>query len=125
MLFTKTANLFPISMSNTRCRFSWIALYLLGCTAFGCVQDKQKLVAEKVAERVMEYKNKRHLECWQNLMVKAEKKVDSLLLAEAQQALQDSLSRLRPFKPNQPPPVPAIDSLAVKPLFDGTPKKGG
>jgi hypothetical protein len=67
---------------------------------------------------VSDFRRKKSAECRQSLLMKAEKKVDSLLLAEAQQALQDSLARLRPFKPNQPPPIPAIDSLTVKPLFD-------
>lgn len=102
--------------------FCLAGLLLFGVST-GCANDKDKIIAEKVTERLEEYTKKRKEECWQGLLAKAEKKVDSLLLAEAQQALQDSLSRLRPFKPLQPPPVPAIDSLSVKPLFDGKPRR--
>ncbi len=84
----------------------------------GCADDKPKLIAEKVRERLDDFRKKKIETCRQSLLAKAEKQVDSLLLAEAQEALQDSLSRLKPFRPAQPPPVPPIDSLKVKPIFD-------
>lgn len=98
-------------------------LLLLCWGVWGCTKDNQKIIVEKVTERVEEYKKKKREECRENLLAKAEKKVDSLLLAEAQLSLQDSLSKLRPFKPLQPPAIPAIDSSAVQPLFKGTPKQ--
>lgn len=101
----------------------WLLALLCCCCLLGCVEDKQKIIAEKVAERVNDFSEKKKATCRQNLLEKAERMVDSLLLAEAQQTLQDSLSRRRPFKPNQPPSIPAIDSLTVKPLFDGPPKQ--
>lgn len=82
-----------------------------------CMENKDNLIAAKVSERVEDFKKKKKEECRQNLLSIAERKVDSLLLAEAQQVLQDSLSRLRPFRPGLPPEVPPIDSAAVKPLF--------
>jgi hypothetical protein len=95
--------------------------FLLGFMLIGsiqsCQEDKSKVIAEKVAERVDDFRRKKKEECRKSLLSKAEKKVDSLLLAEAQQLLQDSLGRLRPFRPGQPPVVPPIDSLAVEPLF--------
>ena len=84
-----------------------------------CGSDQEALVQEKVAERVQDFKSKKAIECRESLLESAEKTVDSLLLAEAQNALNDSLSRLRPGRPFQPPAVLPIDSLKVKPIFDG------
>ena len=92
-------------------------LLLLTLAIWACETDKSKVVAEQVSERVQAYSTKRLQECRQNLFLKAEHMVDSLLLAEAQGELQDSLRRLRPFRPTEPPPVPAIDSLKVAPLY--------
>ena len=93
-------------------------LLLLYCySLLGCGEDKKVVIAEKVNERVEDFKKKKKAECRQSLLSKAEKIVDSLLLAEAQQSLQDSLGRLRPFRPLQPPAVLPIDSSAVAPLF--------
>ena len=89
----------------------------------GCAGDKEKIVQEKVAEKVADFRKKKNMECRQSLFAKAEQIVDSLLLSEAESALQDSLSRLRPFRPTQPPAVPPIDSNAVKPIFDKLPKQ--
>lgn len=103
------------SMSAFQPLFS-MALLFLFC-AIACTENKDRLIASKVGERVEEFRKKKSEECRQSLLSRAEKKVDSLLLAEAQQVLQDSLGRLRPFRPGQPPAVPPIDSAAVKPLF--------
>ncbi len=88
-----------------------------------CQDDKSALITQKVQERVQEFRDKKKLECRQTLLLKAEKMVDSLLLAEARQGLQDSLSRMRPFRPTQPPDVPAIDSSGIAPLFKDTGRK--
>ena len=95
----------------------WYLMLFLCCGATGCVENKDKIIADKVQERLSEYRKKRTDDCRSGILSKAEKKVDSLLLAEAQQALQDSLGRQRPFRPVQPPPVLPIDTLTVKPLF--------
>ena len=104
-------NLFPIL----------IFIFILS-VEMGCSEDKETLIMEKAGERVAEYRKKRQADCLRNLLVKAEQKVDSILLAEAKQALEDSLMRLRPFRPVQPPPIEAIDSLNVAPLFKLPPK---
>lgn len=91
----------------------------------GCAEDRQKLISEKVEQRVTEFREKKKLECRQRLFRKAETIVDSLLLAEAQEALQDSLGKSRPFRPEQPPAVLPIDSLSVSPLFKDTPAHRG
>lgn len=103
---------------------SAILLFALILSAeIGCSEDKETLILEKAGERVAEYRKKRQADCLRNLLVKAEQTVDSILLAEAKQALEDSLMRFRPFRPTQPPPIPAIDSLNVAPLFKLPPKQ--
>jgi hypothetical protein len=84
----------------------------------GCTRDQESIVQQKVAERTSVFRAKKSAECREKLFLAAEKMVDSLLLTEAQQELRDSLSRSRPGRPLKPLPVPAIDSLTVKPLFD-------
>ncbi|MCC7465355.1 MAG: hypothetical protein IT261_03755 [Saprospiraceae bacterium] len=90
-----------------------------------CDRDKEAIVEEKVAERVDLFVRKKREECRDALMQQAEKTVDSLLLAEAQSALNDSLARLRPGRPFQPAPVPPIDSLNVQPIFPDKPGAQG
>ncbi|MBL7827908.1 MAG: hypothetical protein JNJ57_14860 [Saprospiraceae bacterium] len=95
-------------------------ILFLGClflVIIGCKDDKQAQIAQKVQERVEEFKQKKKNECRLRLRDQAEKMVDSILLAEAKQALQDSLSKLRPFRPTQPPEVLPIDTSRVAPLF--------
>ncbi len=92
-----------------------LGLLLLAC----CKGDTDAVVQEKVAERVTAFKEKKRAECREALLSTAERTVDSLLLTEAQDALNDSLARLRPGRPFQPAPIPPIDSLMVKPIFDG------
>lgn len=94
--------------------FGLFCLLILSCN-----QDKEAIVQAKVAERVNAFKAKKSMECRESLFEKAEKTVDSLLLAEAQNALNDSLARMRPGRPFQPPAVLPIDSLKVSPIFDG------
>ena len=83
-----------------------------------CGRDKEEIVQAKVAERVEAFRGKQVAECHAALRRDAEHRVDSLLLAEARGSLEDSLARLRPFKPSPPPAVLPIDSLSVKPIFD-------
>jgi hypothetical protein len=66
----------------------------------------------------MVFKAKKSAECLEALLQTAEHTVDSLLLSEAQNTLNDSLSRLRPGRPFQPAAILPIDSLMVKPIFD-------
>ncbi|MFN0175636.1 MAG: hypothetical protein ACKVU0_13375 [Saprospiraceae bacterium] len=104
-----------------------IALLLL-LSLSSCGGDKDAIVQEKVAERVTAFKSKKRADCLESLLETAERKVDSILLAEAQNALNDSLSRLRPWRPFQPAPIQPIDSLTVKPIFDvikSASEKGG
>jgi hypothetical protein len=85
-----------------------------------CGPDKDTIIQQKVTARIAEFEKKKKEECRKGLLDEAESIVDSLLLAEAQAQLRDSLNRARPFKPVQPPAVPPIDSLEIKPIF----KKG-
>ncbi len=99
-----------------------IALGPLGCLCLllqaSCSGDNEVIVQEKVAERVMVFKAKKRAECLETLLQTAEHMVDSLLLTEAQNALNDSLARLRPGRPFQPAAILPIDSLTVKPIFE-------
>lgn len=109
-------------LNSIRFYHGLLCLFLcLGVIA--CADDKHKLIAEKVSERVEDFKKKKMESCRESLLAKAEKQVDSLLLAEAQESLRDSLSRLKPFRPVQPPPLLPIDSLKIQPFFDGPPKQ--
>jgi hypothetical protein len=98
----------------THTNIIWTLALLFGTA---CTQDKEKVIREKVALRVEDFVKKERATCNQELMYKANKIVDSMLLADAQQQLRDSLNRQRPFRPDQPPNVPPIDSLEVKPIF--------
>lgn len=98
--------------------FSTILLYAAFFTAMACGADKEKIVTEKIAERVSAFRTKKSAECRATLLYEAEHIVDSLLLEEAKAGLSDSLASLRPFKPMQPAPVPAIDSFPIAPLFN-------
>jgi len=84
-----------------------------------CGSDQEAIVQQQVAERVMAFKVRKNAECREALLDTAERTVDSLLLTEAQNALNDSLARLRPGRPFQPAVIPPIDCLKVKPIFDG------
>lgn len=96
----------------------WMATGFGSWALSGCAPDQEAIVRQKVEERTRIFRAKKTAECREKLFMAAEKMVDSLLLSEAQQELQDSLSRSRPGRPLKPVPVPPIDSLTVKPLFD-------
>jgi len=97
-----------------------LSLLALPLAFSSCERDKEAVVREKVAERVNAFERKKREDCREALMQQAERTVDSLLLAEAQSALSDSLTRSRPGRPFQPASVPPIDSLKVQPIFFDT-----
>lgn len=82
----------------------------------GCRSDKQKIIGEKVSERVAAFRAKRIAECSNALLHDAGKIADSLLLEEAKMQLLDSL-HAPPFRPPRPAPLLPIDTLEVAPLF--------
>lgn len=83
----------------------------------GCGRNEDALVDRTVQARLDDFARKKRQECRAALLAEAGRIVDSLLLAEAKMQLEDSLARRRPTKPIQPPLVPALDSLPVKPIF--------
>lgn len=93
-------------------------IVLLAICCISCGHDKEKIIREKVKERVTTFREKKKVECRDALLVEAEKIVDSLLLAEAKMELSDSLVRMRPARPMRPAPLAPIDSLPVRPIFD-------
>ncbi len=98
-----------------------IAGLLCSILLVACGRDKEVVVQAKVAERVQAFRIKQWNECRAALLRDAEKRVDSLLLAEAKGLLTDSLTRLKPSKPLQPPALSPIDSLSVRPIFEAPP----
>lgn len=92
--------------------------FLVACFFCACKSDNQKLIREKVDERVAAVRAKKNMECREMLLNEAGKIVDSLLLEEAMGGLADSLMRLKPFRPGRPPALPAIDSSPVAPFFE-------
>lgn len=96
--------------------FTVFGAVLLLCPV-ACGPDKEQIVAEKIAERVSDFRKKESMKCRAALLRDAESIVDSLLLEEARAALGDSLAALRPFKPPKPALIPAIDSLSIAPIF--------
>ena len=83
-----------------------------------CKQSKERIIREKVAERVTDFRKKETAKCRAVMLIEAEKTADSLLLYEALREVNDSLKQLRPFKPLPPAAIPPIDSAALKPIFD-------
>ena len=83
----------------------------------GCGPDKDQIIRDKAAERNADFRRKKLAECEEGLHLKAEKIVDSLLLHEALDAVNDSLMRLRPYRPVQPPALDPIDSAGIAPIF--------
>lgn len=98
--------------------FSFCCLFFFfSFISSGCQEDRSAIVRQKVQERVEEFRGKQRIACRTALYEKAGRMADSILIAEARQEIQDSLARLRPFRPSQPPDVPPVDSARVAPLF--------
>ena len=83
----------------------------------GCGPDKETTIRAAVAERRATYISTALEQCRETMLQTAEKKVDSILLAEAQAAIRDSSMLSKPGKPLAPPPVLPIDSALVAPIF--------
>ncbi|MFN0013715.1 MAG: hypothetical protein ACKVU2_04130 [Saprospiraceae bacterium] len=87
-------------------------------SVFACTGDEERIVQEKVAEQVAEFRRKEAPKCRTALLIEAGHIADSLLLSEALAEVNDSLRGMRPFRPVKPPHIPPIDSSVVRPLFD-------
>ncbi len=108
------------------CVFVKILLTIVSLSfAVACNKNKEEIIRQKVAENVSDFRQKKMAECRNILLLEAEETVDSLLLLDATNSMNDSLARLRPSRPVQPPPILPIDSLKVQPIFPAdTGKKG-
>src|SRR5262245_27583373 len=95
-----------------------VFMALISAGLIACGKRRARVIEAAVAERVNAFRQKQTAQCRDNLLVEAEKLVDSILLAEAQMALRDSLARTRPGRPPQPVRVLPLDTAKVKPLFD-------
>jgi hypothetical protein len=92
----------------------WIVWVLL---IAACRPDKTAEIQRKAQQRIEDFRKKHEAELKSTLLQRASTIADSILLAEAQAQVRDSLSRTKPFRPNQPAPIPPIDSLSVQPIF--------
>jgi len=90
----------------------WVLSALVSCGG-----GKDRVIQAAVAERIAEFRKKEIIKCRELLLMEAGKTVDSLLLNEALSEVNDSIARLRPFKPVKPADIPPIDSASVKPVF--------
>ncbi|MBK9336014.1 MAG: hypothetical protein IPM98_05305 [Lewinellaceae bacterium] len=93
---------------------------LLFLALFACGGNKERIVQEKIAERVSEFRKKETERCRAALLADAGRIADSLLLYEALGEVNDSLRNRLPFKPVKPAHIAPMDSLPVKPIFDST-----
>lgn len=111
-------NLKIMHSKSTPCVFvkNLLAILLLSF-AFACNKNKEEIIQQKVTDAVSDFRQKKMAECREILLREAEETVDSLLLLDATNSMNDSLARLRPFRPVQPPPILPIDSLQVQPIF--------
>jgi hypothetical protein len=90
---------------------------IIALVAFAdCGTDKQKIIGEKVAERVESFRAKRMAECKESLLRDASRIADSLILEQAKAELTDSI-HVPPIKPPRPAPLLPIDTLEVAPIF--------
>lgn len=119
-------NLEIMHSKSISCVFVKILLTILSLSfAVACNKNKEEIIRQKVAENVSDFRQKKMAECRNILLLEAEETVDSLLLLDATNSMNDSLARLRPSRPVQPPPILPIDSLKVQPIFPAdTGKKG-
>lgn len=103
-----------------------ISFLILLMTIFSCEKKKVETKAErkervenKVAQRLESQRIKKMKACRNNATIIAEKKVDSILIAEAKLLPKDTVPKpdipIRPDAPIVPAPK---DNTPVKPLFD-------
>jgi hypothetical protein len=93
-----------------------LAILIAGIAFVNCKADKQKIIGEKVAERVESFRAKRMAECAESLLSDASRIADSLILEQAKAELTDSI-HVPPIKPPRPAPLLPIDTLDVAPIF--------
>lgn len=105
---------------NLKCSIALLACLIVWAAVFfpACSERKERIIREKIAERVAEFRKKNSADCRAQLLEDAEKIADSLLLYEALSEVNDSLKRTRPFRPLPPGQIAPLDSGAVKPIFD-------
>lgn len=96
------------------------AMLTIGIAA--CGPTKEEIIQAEVKRAVSEYEMNELKLCRENLLERAGHMVDSMLLAEAQAAIRDSLFLSKPGRPALPPEIPPVDSTPVAPLF---PTEGG
>jgi hypothetical protein len=80
--------------------------------------DVEKVIAEKVQERVDEFRRSQWADCQQRARLEAGLLADSILLERARLLRDTSYRPPRPLKPGQPELKTLSDSLRLAPLFD-------
>jgi hypothetical protein len=102
-----------------RCKV--LVIFSCFCLASGCKPEvKSGVIEAAVAQNLASYRAKKHQECFNVHLEKANKLADSIMLAEAKTAILTQDSLIPPVKPTRPGkinPSSAIDTVAVKPMF--------
>lgn len=103
-----------------------VFLTIISCdkTPIESIGERQDRIDAAVIEKLEERRKLKKSACKKNALVLAEKKVDSILLAEAKLITIDTINKPPvPIKPSAPEILIPKDSTPVKPLFEDVPDK--
>jgi len=103
-----------------------IFLTIISCdnTPVESPEDRQDRIDAAVIAKLEERRSLKKSECKKDALVIAEKRVDSILRAEAILIPIDTINKPEiPIKPSAPEILIPKDSTPVKPLFEGVPDK--
>ena len=116
-------------MINTSRHKTLLMIGILFLTLYSCDKtpiespgERQDRIDETVIEKLEQRRREKLSECKKNALVIAEKKVDSILLAEAKLMISDTIDKPAiPTKPNTPEILIPKDSSPIEPLFEEIP----
>lgn len=101
-----------------------IFLVLVIALIYGCAQDNQYLsianpkIVKAIEKRKIEYKKDILANCQREVLEKAKIYVDSLIAAEINFQLSDSIVfPPKPIKPASPGPIIVSDTIKARPVF--------
>ncbi len=116
-------------MINIICHRNLLMIGIILLTFFACdktpiesPEDRQDRIDAAVIEKLDQYRKNKLSTCKKNALVLAEKKVDSILMAEAKLMVIGNIDKPDiPIKPNAPEILTPKDSTPIKPLFEEIP----
>ena len=88
-------------------------------------EDRKERILAAVELRLEDRRKKKMGDCRKDALVISEKKVDSILMADAKLNIIDTIKPGIPTKPETPEILLPKDSTPVKPLFDKVPDSLG